>query len=91
MTTAFFDIEIGNKPAGRICMDLYGDVPKTVRNFTELCSGKNGYGYEGSKFHRVIPGFMCQGGDFTKGKDSHGMDPSPLLFGGGAAVKFSGG
>ena len=67
-TTAFFDISIGGKPAGRVCMELYEkDVPKTVRNFKELCTGANGYGYEGSKFHRVIPGFMCQGGDFTKG------------------------
>ena len=76
----YFDIEVNGESAGRIVMGMFGNtVPKTTKNFATLADGSAGKGnsgkdlhFKGSKFHRIIPGFMAQGGDFTNGNGTGG-------------------
>jgi len=79
-TSVYFDIKIGEAEPERIEMSLFAKhYPKTAENFRALCTGEKGQGkqgkplaFKGSKFHRIIPGFMCQGGDFTRGNGTGG-------------------
>ncbi|KLT42409.1 hypothetical protein CC85DRAFT_245882 [Cutaneotrichosporon oleaginosum] len=75
----FMDFTVGDAPLGRVVFELFSDVvPKTAENFRALCTGekRNAKGeplaYKGSPVHRIIDGFMLQGGDFTKRNGSGG-------------------
>ena len=77
----FIDISVGKRSIGRVNIELFADTcPKTAENFRALCTGERGTSsvnckplcFQGSVFHRIISGFMAQGGDFTKGDGTGG-------------------
>ncbi|KAK0475514.1 cyclophilin-like domain-containing protein [Armillaria novae-zelandiae] len=80
-TCLCFDITIDSHPAGKLVFRLYDDiVPRTAKNFRELATGQHGFGYAGCSFHRIIPGFMIQAGDFTAHNGTGGKSIYGLKF-----------